>query len=160
MQIDKASILNDTIKYLKDLEARVEELESCMDSVNYEARARKKYLDMVEQTSDNYENGKIDNGKNSWINKRKACDIDETDPDLSRVIHKEDMPLDVKVSVKEQEALIEMRCPYRDYILLDIVDAINNLNLDAYSVQSYNLDGVLSLTLKSKVCLILSSTNS
>lgn len=147
MQIDKASILNDTIKYLKELEARVEELESYMGSVNYESRARKKYLDIVEQTSDNYKNGKT-----TWITKRKACDIDETDPDLSRVIHKEGPPLDIKVSLKDQEVLIEMRCPYREYILLDIMDAINNLHLDAHSVRSNNHDGVLTLTLKSKVC--------
>ncbi|KAH7522603.1 hypothetical protein FEM48_Zijuj07G0156100 [Ziziphus jujuba var. spinosa] len=143
-EIDKASILNDTIKYLKELEARVEELESYMGSVNYESRARKKYLDIVEQTSDNYKNGKT-----TWITKRKACDIDETDPDLSRVIHKEGPP-DIKVSLKDQEVLIEMRCPYREYILLDIMDAINNLHLDAHSVRSNNHDGVLTLTLKSK----------
>lgn len=152
MQIDKASILNDTIEYLKELEARVKELEYCVDSVNYESRARKKYLDMVEQTSDNYENGKLENRKNTWINKRKACDIDETDPDLSKVIHTEGLPLDVKVSQKDQEVLIEMRCPYRDYILLDIMDTINNLHLDTHMVRSNNHDGVLSLILKSKVC--------
>ena len=151
MQIDKASILTDTIKYLKELEARVEELESCMDSVDFEARARRNQ-DIVEQTSDNYDNKKIDSGRKHWINKRKASDIDETDPELNRVVPEEGLPLDVKVSIKEQEVLIEMRCPYREYILLDVMDAINNLHMDAHSVQSSALDGILTLTLKSKVC--------
>lgn len=149
-EIDKASVLSDTIKYMKELEARVEELESCMDSVDFEARARRKYLDMVEQISDNYDMKKIDNGRKSWMNKRKACDIDETDPELNRAVAEDGLPLDVKVSIKEQEVLIEMRCPYREYILLDVMDAINNLHLEAHSVQSSAPNGILTLTLKSK----------
>ncbi|KAF5464263.1 hypothetical protein F2P56_014353 [Juglans regia] len=149
-EINKASILKDTIKYLKELEARVEELESCMASVDFEARARRKYLDIVEQISDNYDRTKIDNGRKPWINKRKACDMDETDPELNEAVPEDGLPLDVKVSIKEQEVLIEMRCPYREYILLDVMDAINNLHLDAYSVQSSSPNGILTLTLKSK----------
>ncbi|XP_031283921.1 transcription factor EGL1-like isoform X1 [Pistacia vera] len=149
-EVDKASILNDTIKYLKKLEARVEELESCMDSVDFEARPKRNHLDMVEQISDNYDNQKIDQGRKPWINKRKASDIDETDPETNKVVLKDGPPFDVKISIKEKEVLIEMRCPYREFILLDIMDAINNLHLDAYSVISSNLDGILTLALKSK----------
>ncbi|KAH7577928.1 hypothetical protein JRO89_XS01G0317300 [Xanthoceras sorbifolium] len=149
-EIDKASILNDTIKYLKKLEARVEELESCMDSIDSEARPRKNYLEMVEQTSDNYDNKSNDYSKKPWINKRKACYIDDTDPELDKYVLKDGMPFDVKVSMKEKEVLIEMRCPYREFILLDIMDAMNNLHLDAYSVVSSNLDDILTVALKSK----------
>ncbi|XP_044503715.1 transcription factor MYC1-like isoform X2 [Mangifera indica] len=149
-EVDKASILNDTINYLKKLEARVEELESCMDSVDFEARPKRNYPDMVEQISDNYDNQKIDNGRKPWLNKRKASDIDETDPEINKIVPKDSPPFDVKVSTKEKEVLIEMRCPYREFILLDIMDAINNLHLDAYSVISSNLDGILTLALKSK----------
>nr|AIY34723.1 anthocyanin regulatory protein [Malus hybrid cultivar] len=147
-EVDKASILDDTIKYLKELEARAEEMESCMDTV--EAISRGKFLNRVEKTSDNYDKTKKNNVKKSLVKKRKACDIDETDPYPKMLVSGESLPLDVKVCVKEQEVLIEMRCPYREYILLDIMDAINNLYLDAHSVQSSILDGVLTLSLKSK----------
>ncbi|XP_048422217.1 transcription factor EGL1-like [Pyrus x bretschneideri] len=147
-EVDKASILDDTIKYLKELGARAEEMESSMDTV--EAIARMKFLNRVEKTSINYDKTKMDNVKRSLLNKRKACDIDETDPYLNRLVPGESLPLDVKVCVKEQEVVIGMRCPYREYILLDIMDAINNLYLDAHSVQSSTLDGVLTLNLKSK----------
>ncbi|PRQ58069.1 putative transcription factor bHLH family [Rosa chinensis] len=147
-EIDRASILDDTIKYLKELEARAEEIESCMDTV--EAIARRKFLERAEKASDNYDKTKTGNPKKPWINKRKACDIDESDPELNRLVSKESLPLDVKVSVKEQEVLIEMRCPYREYILLDIMDAVNSLYLDAHSVQSSTLNDVLTLSLKSK----------
>ncbi|KAK9274424.1 hypothetical protein L1049_019239 [Liquidambar formosana] len=150
MKIDKASILSDTIKYVQELEARVEELESCVDLAEFEARDRRKYPDMVEQTSDNYDNRRIDNGKKPWVNKRKASDIDETDPVLDSVVPKDGLQSDMKVNVKEQEVLIELRCAWREYLLLDIMDAINTLHLDAQSVQSSILDGIFSLTVNSK----------
>lgn len=142
-EIDKASILDDTIMYLRELEARVEELESCMDSTDLEGKVtRKKFPDMIEQTSDNC--------KKRWINKRKASNIDETDAELDRNAQGDGLQTDVKVNIKEQEVSIEMKCPYREYLLLDILEAVNNLHLDAYLIQSSTLDGVLKLTLKSK----------
>lgn len=151
-QIDKSSILSDTIEYLKQLESRVAELESCMNSVDYERRPRRNFLDMVDRTSDNHENKKIDNDKKPWINKRKACDIDEAEPELTGDVPNDGVTLDVMVSMKEKEVLVEMKCPYREYMLLDLMDETNKLQLDVYSIQSSTLDGILTLALKSKVC--------
>lgn len=145
MQIDKASILDDTIQDLKELEAQIQEFESCSDLLESEARTGTTFPDMVEHISDNY-------GSKPRLYKRKACYIDETDMDPDVVaISKNDIPLDMKVHIHEHEVLIEMTCLSREYILLDIIEAINNLNLDAHSVQSEIRDGVLTLTLKSKV---------
>ena len=142
---------------MKELEARVEELESCMDSVDFKARPRRGSLDVVEQTSGNYENRKVENVQKSWINKRKACDIDEsheTGSELNRIIPTDGLTSDVKVSIKELEVIIEIRCPAREFLLLDIMDAINNLHLDAHTVQTSTLEGVVIVTLKSKVRMI------
>ena len=155
-QINKVSILNDTIKYLKMLEARVQELETCMDSLYYEERFRRKYLDMVEQTSDNYDYDKIEGTLKPSTNKRKACEMDETDLKLKNNIPKDGLKLDVKVTMNEQEVLVDMHCPYREYILVDVMDTLNDLQLDAHSVQSSDRNGVFSLTLKSKVCNLVS----
>ncbi|XP_023006530.1 transcription factor EGL1-like isoform X2 [Cucurbita maxima] len=149
-EINKVSILNDTIKYLKMLEARVQELETCMDSLYYEERFRRKYLDMVEQTSDNYDYDKIEGTLKPSTNKRKACEMDETDLKLKNDIPKDGLKLDVKVTMNEQEVLVNMHCPYREYILVDVMDTLNDLQLDAHSVQSSDHNGVFSLTLKSK----------
>lgn len=129
------------IGYLKELEARVEELESCMDLGEYTARPRRSELEMAEQTSNNYESMKIENGKKVCINKRKASDT-----------YEDGLPLNVQLSIREEEVLIQMKCAYREYILLDIMDEINNLHLDVQSVQSSTVDGILTVTLKSKVC--------
>ncbi|MBA0685904.1 hypothetical protein Goari_013543 [Gossypium aridum] len=153
-EIDKESILKDTIKYLKELEARIEELESCKNSMEFEARPRRNCLDVVEQTSDNYENRKVDSVKKPWINKRKACDIDEglheSGSELNSTIPKDGLAPAVKVSIKELEVIIEIKCPCREFLLLDIMEAINNLHLDARTIQSCTLDGLVTLTLKSK----------
>lgn len=149
-KIDKASILGDTIQYLKELEARVEELESCIDLTEYEERGRKRCPDLVEKISDNYES-RSGSSKRSWANKRKASDINESsDPELSSVVPKDAPLLDIKVTTKELEVLIEMSCPWRDYLLLDIIDALNNFDMDAHSVQSSIVDGILTVTLQSK----------
>ncbi|MBA0714929.1 hypothetical protein Golax_013870, partial [Gossypium laxum] len=153
-EIDKESILKDTIKYLKELEARIEELESCKNSMEFEARPRRNCLDVVEQTSDNYENRKVDGVKKPWINKRKACDINEglheSGSELNSTIPKDGLAPAVKVSIKELEVIIEIKCPCREFLLLDIMEAINNLHLDARTIQSCTLNGLVTLTLKSK----------
>lgn len=150
VQIDKASILDDTILYLKELEARVEELESCMDSTDLEGRSLlRKFPDTGEETSDNYVKDIVNAKKKPWINKRKASDIEEK---LAGDSSKDNnQSLGVNVKIKGLEVSIEIRCLYREYLLLDIMEALNNLHLDANSVQSSTIDGVLTLILKSKV---------
>ncbi|KAK8693518.1 hypothetical protein V6N13_071100 [Hibiscus sabdariffa] len=153
-EVDKESILKDTIQYLKELEARIEELESGKNSMEFEARPRRNCMDVVEQTSDNYENRKVGNVKKSWINKRKACDIDESlhenVSDLNRGAPKDGLTPHVKVSMKEMEVIIEIRCASREFLLLDIMEAMNSLHLDAHTVQSSILNGLVTLILKSK----------
>ncbi|KDP28629.1 hypothetical protein JCGZ_14400 [Jatropha curcas] len=149
-EMDKALVLDGMIRYLKELEARVEELESCTDCPDYTERPRRNYLNVAEETSDNYGDKKIENGKKLWMNKRKASEIFNTDLELTQEESEDSLPSDVKVCVREKEVLIEMRCAYREYILLDIMDEINHLHLDVLSVQSLAVDGILTLTLKSK----------
>ncbi|XP_052193135.1 transcription factor GLABRA 3 isoform X2 [Diospyros lotus] len=148
-KIDKVSVLDNTIEYLRQLEARLEELESFNDFGERKTEATRKHSDLVEQTCENTEDRRIGNG-NNWFNKRKACDIDETDPGLSSVVPKAGPLLDMKVKIKEQDVVIELRCQWRDYLLLDIIDTLNNLNLDVFSVQSSTTDDVLNVTLQAK----------
>ncbi|CAL5360090.1 unnamed protein product [Camellia sinensis] len=145
-KVNKVSILDNTIKYLKDLERRVEELDSFKEVVEQEARTRRKPQDSAERTSDNYAN----NIKKPLINKRKACDIGEIEPEINQMVLKNSSNDSVTVSMIEKDVLIEVRCPWRECLLLEIMDAISHLHLDSYSIQSTNTDGILSLTAKSK----------
>ncbi|XP_022732915.1 transcription factor EGL1-like isoform X2 [Durio zibethinus] len=149
---DKVSILDDTIEYLQDLGRRVEDLESCRELTDLEVRTKRKRQDHVERTSDNYDDNKITIRKKSSPNKRKACDIDEVEQEIDYVAFKDDSTnnVTVTVSLNKKDFLIEFSCPWREGILLEIVDALSILNLDCQSVQSSTTEGILSLTIKSK----------
>ncbi|THG21994.1 hypothetical protein TEA_017964 [Camellia sinensis var. sinensis] len=140
-QVDKVSILDHTIEHLEELKRRVEELESCMVA---------KRQDSAEWTSDNNGNDHIGNRKKASKNKRKASDINEMETEINRVLLKDKLTDNVTVSTIEKDVVIEIRCPWREFVLLEIVDAISRLHLDSHSVQSTNIDGILSLTIKSK----------
>ncbi|KAJ8510794.1 hypothetical protein OPV22_001228 [Ensete ventricosum] len=150
-KVDKASILGDTIEYLKDMERRVQELESCRESsLELDAKNRRKHPDVAERTSDNYGSKEMMvNARKSCSNKRKTCDAGETEAEYHWVLSR-DGPIDVIVTMKEEEVAVEIHCPWRECLLLEIVESISNFHLDPLSVQSSTVDGVLALTVKSK----------
>nr|BBG28373.1 basic Helix-Loop-Helix transcription factor 1 [Cymbidium hybrid cultivar] len=148
-KVDKTSILADTIEYLKELERRVEELESCREEADQDMKARRKYPDIAERTSDNYGNNELIHCLKPSSNKRKASEIDETKDENQCLLAKNGL-VDINITMIEKVVLIEMQCPWRDLLLLDIIEAMNNLRLDAQSVQSSIDDGNLSITLRSK----------
>ncbi|XP_072987383.1 transcription factor EGL1-like isoform X1 [Typha latifolia] len=147
-KVDKASILGDAIDYLKELEQRIDELESCQERMDHESRGRRKHPDIAERTSDNYCNGKSINSRKTSA-KRKASDVDETDGEHHWILSK-DGPIDVNVTMTDKEVFLEIHCPSREFLLLDIIEAISNLHLDPLLVQSSTTDRVLALTLKAK----------
>ena len=146
------SILDDAIEYLKELERRVEGLESCRDSADLDPKTRRKLHDAREGTSDNYGNKKTGcNGKKPLLNKRKARDMDEAEPETNHVVPKDSPADNVAVRLKNKDVVIEIQCPWRDGVLLEIMDVLSNLRLDSHSVQSSTVDGIISLTIKSMV---------
>lgn len=150
-QDDKVSILDDAIEYLKDLEKRVEELETSQESTDIEATIKRRAQDNSEKTYDSCCNNKMINGKKPIVYKRKACDIDETEPEINYDASKGSLSDNVKVSMNNKDALIEMRFPWREGVLLEIMDVTSSLHLDTHSVQSSTTDGILSLTIQSRV---------
>lgn len=150
-QDDKVSILDDAIEYLKDLEKRVAELETSRESTDFEAKTKRKPQENSERTSDNCCNSKMSNVKKALVYKRKACDIDETETETNYVVSKNGSSDNVKVSMNNKGALIEMRFPWREGVLLEVMDVTSNLHLDTHSVESSTTDGILSLTIQSKV---------
>ncbi|RRT43929.1 hypothetical protein B296_00029365 [Ensete ventricosum] len=113
------------------------ELESCRESVE-----RRKHFDGAERTSGDKE---IVNGK------RKVCDVHEAETEHHSAVSRDGPTTHVTVTVKEKEVSIEMRCPWREHLLFEIIGSMSNLHLDPLSVQSSTVDGMLALTLESKV---------
>ncbi|GFZ16464.1 basic helix-loop-helix (bHLH) DNA-binding superfamily protein [Actinidia rufa] len=149
LKVDQVSILENTIERLKELKRRVEKLESCREVIEVEeVIKRSKPRDTAERISDKYRDN---TNKNHLMNKRKACEIDETEPEINQVRVKDSVTDNVSVSVVEKDVVIEIGCPWREFLLLEIMDSMRQLQLDSHSVQSTNTDGILNLTIKSKV---------
>nr|WDQ29609.1 transcription factor MYC1 [Santalum album] len=140
-KVDRVSTLDDTIEYLKELKKKVDDLEFFRRTITSP--------DTIERTSDNRGNGKIGSGRRPSINKRKACECNEIS-EIDLILMKDGETDDLNISIIEKDVLIEIRCPWRECLLFEIMDTLSNLHLDTHSVQSSNVDGILTLTIKSK----------
>ncbi|GMH28871.1 hypothetical protein Nepgr_030714 [Nepenthes gracilis] len=133
---DRVSILDDTISYLKELEKRVEELESFQDTAENQVRPKTKPLDISERTSDNYD-------YNNKLGSKRKTSFDIVD---------ERIPYNnVFISTIEKGFSIEIRCPWRESLLLEIMHVLSDLHLSSHSIQSSTVDGILSLTIRFEV---------
>lgn len=111
-----------------------------------------------ERISVNYGANRIANSNNrkpssSPFNKRKASEIVEEmehETEYCRMGESSSTE-DLTVSIVDKNVSIEINCPWRESLLLEIMDTVSDLNLESQAVQSSNADGVFSLTIKSKV---------
>ncbi|KAF3565740.1 hypothetical protein DY000_02012294 [Brassica cretica] len=138
-KIDKVSILDDTIEYLQELQRRVQELESCRESIDTEMRMamKRKKPDGEDESA----------SANCLNNKRKESGMGEDEPADTGYAGLTD---NLRIGSFGNEVVIELRCAWREGILLEIMDVISDLNLDSHSVQSSTGDGLLCLTVNCK----------
>nr|BBM96384.1 bHLH transcription factor [Matthiola incana] len=141
-KIDKVSILDDTIEYLQELQRRVQELESCTDTETRMTTMKRKKPedDQDERASANCMNN----------NKRKESDVNLVGEDEPVDTGYAGLTDNLRIGLFGNEVVIELRCAWREGILLEIMDVISDLNLDSHSVQSTTGDGLLCLTVNCK----------
>ncbi|KAL2925479.1 Basic helix-loop-helix protein A [Bienertia sinuspersici] len=123
--MDKASILGDTIEYVKELRRKIEELEGRTKSE--EERGKRKTRVVEERHS----SGDIVGGGT----KAKAT-------------QQETM---IEVSIIESDALIEVKCQFKEGLLLDIMIILRDMRLEVTTVQSNVENGFLVAELRAKV---------
>nr|AKN09566.1 basic helix-loop-helix transcription factor [Salvia miltiorrhiza] len=109
-KVDKVSVLDHTIEYLRELERRVEELESYKKAMERESTTHSKSQDAIERTSDNY--GNDNNPKKPATNKRKAACHNHKDrtgaENIKARLRDSSSPADnITVTVSDKVALIE-----------------------------------------------------
>uniref|UniRef100_A0ACD5UDI7 Uncharacterized protein n=1 Tax=Avena sativa TaxID=4498 RepID=A0ACD5UDI7_AVESA len=130
-KVDKASILAETIAYLKELEQKVEGLESCEPIAEITSRR------------------KVSAGC-----KRKASELVLGDANTEREQHlsksKDDGPSNVvNVTVMDdKEVHLEVQCRWKEQLMTRVFDALKSLGLDVLSVQSSTAPDGLQLALK------------
>ena len=132
--MDKASILAETIAYLRELEQKVEELESNKAAGTTVVRKR-------------HEVG----GKKVLAgSKRKASELGGDDTE--RVLPKDDgLSSVINVTVTDNEVLLEVQCRWKELLMTQVFDAIKSLRLDVLSVRASTPDGLLALRIRAQV---------
>lgn len=125
---DKASILGDTIEYVKQLRKKVQDLEACgcHDVLDGLKVAEKRKIQVVEGGSGGRGGG--DGGR-----KVKA------------------MAVQVEVSIIESDALVEMQCKNREGLLLDVMKKLRELGLEVMTIQSCVDGGMCTAEIRAKV---------
>ncbi|CAN8245502.1 unnamed protein product [Cochlearia groenlandica] len=143
-KIDKVSILDDTIEYLQELQRRVQELESCRESTDTETRTTTMKRKKPEEEEDERASANCLNNKRKESHDLNAGGEDEPGDTYAGLTD------NLRIGLFGNEVVIELRCAWREGILLEIMDVISGLNLDSHSVQSSTGDGLLCLTVNCK----------
>lgn len=149
-KLDKVSILDGAIDYLKELERRVQKLESRKEAIELEARTKRRQQETTERTSGKCCMNKVGKSGKPVISKRKASNIEGIEAETNYCTLRESSRDDLTVSVIDRNALIELTCPWTESVLCEIMEAVSKLNLDSHTVQSSSVNGTLTITIRAK----------
>lgn len=128
--MDKASILGDTIEYVKQLRKRIQDLEAR----NRQSDRRLKAMEV--DKPDYAVNYKLDN---HVVDKRKLQALEGSNG------------VGVHASVVEEDALLELQCTHRDGLLLKVLQGLHELGLEVSSVHFSASNAVCNAELRAKV---------
>ncbi|CAI9107908.1 OLC1v1007390C1 [Oldenlandia corymbosa var. corymbosa] len=136
-KMDKASILGDAIEYVKQLRTKITELE-----------ARTRQLE-----EENHDPSKIKGYTNAGRVKKMKLTEDTGSgggkPTAPSAV--EGTEVQVEVSIIENDALVELQCPCREGLLLDVMQVLRELKVETTLVQSSANDGIFVAELRAKV---------
>ncbi|CAN6268859.1 unnamed protein product [Urochloa humidicola] len=130
-KVDKASILAETIAYLKELQGRVQELESSKESI----------ISRQPETTSETVRKKVSAGA-----KRKGSELGGG---MERELSK-DGTSNVTVTVSDKDVLLEVQCRWEELLMTRVFDAIKSLHLDVLSVQASAPDGFMGLKIRAQ----------
>nr|AHY20033.1 bHLH protein [Tulipa fosteriana] len=159
-KVDKASILGDTIEYLKQLRRHIEDLESQSKQMGNNQRSKET---SVERPSNSKEKiirvnsspilQHASNGRTRIaLSDRRKVRVIERDSSITKQAESvEALSTNVQVSIIETDALLELCCPYRDGLLLKIMQTLHELRLEVISVQSSSANNTRVAELRAKV---------
>lgn len=134
-KMDKASILGDTIEYVKQLRKKIHDLEAREHHMNEDT-------DGVDQGLGNHGDSRRD--------KRKMRVVERGG---HRVVKAAEMQQEttIEVSIIENDGLVEVKCPYKEGLLLDVMMKLREFRMEitaAHSSSSSNGGFVAELRAK------------
>ncbi|XP_022758201.1 basic helix-loop-helix protein A-like isoform X2 [Durio zibethinus] len=162
-KMDKASILGDTIEYVKQLRKKIQELETQNRRMEAE-NERSRSADSLQRPSSlkDQRNGVTVSertrslGPGPGPDKRKMRIVEGNDggtkPKTAESPPQATVETSVEVSIIESDALLELQCGYREGLLLDIMQMLREqLRIEITAVQSCLNNGVFVAELRAKV---------
>nr|ATZ76577.1 bHLH transcription factor [Rubus genevieri] len=172
-KMDKASILGDTIEYVKQLRKKIQDLEA--RNVHLEDDQRTRSLGEIQRSSSMKElrSGGLDRSRTGpqGSDKRKLRIvegsggaavakpkvIEEAPPAPPPQAPEPSLPTpmltgtSLEVSIIESDGLLELQCPYREGLLLDVMQTLRDLRIETTVVQSSLNSGTFVAELRAKV---------
>nr|BAH03387.1 bHLH transcriptional factor [Gentiana triflora]BAH03388.1 bHLH transcriptional factor [Gentiana triflora] len=133
-KMDKASVLGDTIEYVKQLRKKIQELEA-----------------RVKQVEGSKENDNQAGGQSMIKKKMRLIDRESGGGKLKAVTGNEEPAVHVEVSIIENKALVKLECRHREGLFLDIIQMLKQIRVEITAVQSSVSNGVFLAELRAKV---------
>ncbi|ESR57332.1 hypothetical protein CICLE_v10019118mg [Citrus x clementina] len=148
-KMDKASILGDTIEYVKQLRKKIQDLESRnINNQILEGDQRSRSADGSKDQRVLDRNARVGSGKRKLRKVEgsgggaKPKSVDSPPPPVAT---------SVQVSIIESDALVELQCGNKEGLLLDIMQMLRELLIEVTAVQSFLTNGVFTAQLRAKV---------
>ena len=154
-KMDKASILGDTIEYVKQLRKKIQDLEAGTRQMEVEQRSRGS--DPARSKENRVCSGVTDRNRAVMAasDKRKMRIIEGSTGAKPKAVDSPPAAAEggttVEVSIIESDALLEMQCPYREGLLLDVMQMLRELRIETTTVQSSLTNGIFVAELRAKV---------
>lgn len=143
--MNKASILAETIAYLKELQRRVQELESGREPAS---RPSETTTRLITRPSRGNESVRKEACAGS---KRKSPELGRDDVERPPVLTMDAGTSNVTVTVSDKDVLLEVQCRWEELLMTRVFDAIKGLHLDVLSVQASAPDGFMGLKIRAQV---------
>ncbi|VVA13981.1 PREDICTED: basic helix-loop-helix [Prunus dulcis] len=175
-KMDKASILGDTIEYVKQLRKKIQDLEARNVPMEDDQRSRstgeihrsnsmkelRSGLTVVERTrvgppgSDKRKLRIVEGSGGAAVAKPKMMEESPpSPPPPPPPPQSSPTPMvtgtSLEVSIIESDGLLELQCPYREGLLLDIMQTLRELRIETTVVQSSLNNGFFVAELRAKV---------
>ncbi|XP_043724319.1 transcription factor BHLH42 isoform X3 [Telopea speciosissima] len=162
-KMDKASILGDTIEYVKQLRRRIQDLESRNRQMEVDQRSSRGGDPQKSGGSKDQQqrSGPGSSGVTAVQDRTRGLPV--SDKKKLRIVETaggtktkvvDPVPIvgtTVQVSIIEADALLELQCTYREGLLLDIMQILRELRFEITAVQSSSTNGIFNAELRAKV---------
>ncbi|XP_020679864.1 basic helix-loop-helix protein A [Dendrobium catenatum] len=160
-KMDKASILADTIEYVRHLTLRIHELElqnqkisnllgsKVSDSHNQITSQSERLETNCSTLSASITQGKQELAHLPEAKKRRTIQITNNIEEATKAM--DDTTISIQASIIESIAVLELQCPYKNGILLKIMQKLDELNLEITSINSAMVNGNFIAEFKAKI---------